>query len=153
MAWLVRVVLAATTSAGSRLPAPGCPMGLGGSRRGCGLVVVVGQQRDRGRGTAEGQQRDSRGTEEEAKGQEASWAGCQLLTGSWLATPGGREGTYMSGESEGEGGNWGVGDLEVLVMGQGRVRGKGPRGWSVTVRPAASKGHACNQQTRTCMTR
>ncbi|KAL6753768.1 hypothetical protein V8C86DRAFT_2720925, partial [Haematococcus lacustris] len=36
MAWLVRVVLAATTSAGSRLPAPGCQMGLGGSRRGCG---------------------------------------------------------------------------------------------------------------------
>ncbi|KAL6747514.1 hypothetical protein V8C86DRAFT_2907567 [Haematococcus lacustris] len=56
MAWLVRVVLAATTSAGSRLPAPGCPMGLGGGRQGCGLVVVVGQQRDGGRGQGAGGQ-------------------------------------------------------------------------------------------------
>ncbi|GFH06221.1 hypothetical protein HaLaN_00817 [Haematococcus lacustris] len=38
-------------------------------------------------------------------------------------------------------------------MGQGRVKGKQPRGWSVTVRPVASQGHACDQQTRTCMTR
>ncbi|KAL6758955.1 hypothetical protein V8C86DRAFT_1403113 [Haematococcus lacustris] len=56
MAWLVRAVLAATTSAGSRLPTPGCPLGLGGSRRGCGLVVVVGQQRGGGRGQGAGGQ-------------------------------------------------------------------------------------------------
>ncbi|GFH13660.1 hypothetical protein HaLaN_09589, partial [Haematococcus lacustris] len=138
MAWLVRVVLAATTSAGSRLPAPGCPMGLGGSRRGCGLVVVR-QQRDRGRGQGAGGQLGwvSATYRQGEEGQEG--------TSSWLL---GRVGRGLRCR-----GKVGVGDLEVLVMGQGRVRGKGPRGWSVTVRLAASNGHACDQQTRTCMTR
>ncbi|KAL6762609.1 hypothetical protein V8C86DRAFT_2516798 [Haematococcus lacustris] len=70
MAWLERAGLAATTSAGSRLH-----VGVGGSRRGCGL-------RGGGVGTAEARRKGPRGRRPAGLG----WAGCQPLTGRRLAT-------------------------------------------------------------------